>query len=392
MHPDTRRPRLALLCLAAALAVALITAAAAQAYPAKFASHPHPISVTYNGQYLLATGGDSATTECSDNVFAYNANGVASQFTTLRNQPGCLGSELENYMVTVPADQPYWPAGVTYVARGGHIYELQRDGSFTHFSYGPCTDSDIPGITLDTTGSFFYLMFVTCARSGQVFYIDNAGISHLFASLAPNFIEAPQVAPAGFPGLGKTLMVTDEVSGRIYALPLGGGVSTITGLSSPEDIKFIPPKLCTFGDGSYFSAVPPGEIARRKPTDFTGLTGAVVTGENGGLWIMSAPDKITPFQANFDLRRTYEGSTFITYPSGCGVAGGTPGAAKRTAFAAKGPTSWPPQAMPHLTDHKIVGFKPFVLRNALGVPRGRFYGPKSRREALRKGLPKRAGR
>src|SRR5437588_9830330 len=68
-------------------------------YSSPFASHPHAISLAFSAGRLLAVGGDSTSTECSNQVTAYDFSGNSTPFATLPDQPLCLGSELEDSLI-----------------------------------------------------------------------------------------------------------------------------------------------------------------------------------------------------------------------------------------------------------------------------------------------------
>jgi hypothetical protein len=325
-----RRGSLALIAAALLLALAV---PAAYAWPSPWVISPHPISVAYNGQSLLMTGGDEANTECTNDVTAWDMNGQSSLFARLRNRPGCIGSELETYMYTVPEYEPLWPTGTTYAVHGSHIYAIDQNGNWQNFSNGPCNDNDIPGVTIDTGGNWGHLMFVTCSNSAKVFTIDNAGVPRLFLDLSQppvsaHFLEAPVIAPRGFAQPSR-LLITDEATNRIYSISPwddSRSVSVMATFNGIEHIDFIPQNLCTYGNtgGAFFSAVPSstgGEIDKRPPADFAGYSNAaVLSSEYGqGLAILTGPDNVIPFQYGYDHNRTYEGSTFMTYKQGCGA-------------------------------------------------------------------------
>jgi hypothetical protein len=322
------------LLLAAIAAVAAIGwAPVANAYPSNFATSAHPIGLAYNGTDLLMTGGDEANTECTNDVTAWNTSGQSRLFAKLRDRPGCVGSQLESYMYTVPEYEFAWPVGTTYVVHGAHIYAIDKDGNWFNFADGPCKDNDIPGVTIDTGGNWGHLMFVTCSTSGKVYTVDNAGVPRLFADLSKlpikaGWLEAPAIAPRGF-SQPSALLIADENQSKVYSFsPFDDSRSATVLATFPgvEHIDFIPENLCTFGDtgGAFFSAVPSwdvGTIDKRPPADFAGYGGqAVLTSEYGqGLGILTGPGNVIPFQYNYDRSRTYEASTFMTYKQGCGA-------------------------------------------------------------------------
>jgi hypothetical protein len=322
--------------LAAAIALvaaAALCAPAAHAWPTPWVTSPHPISVAFNGNDILMTGGDEANTECTNDVTAWNTSGQPRLFAKLRDRPGCLGSELETYMYTVPEYEFAWPAGTTYAVHGSHIYAIDQNGDWYNFSNGPCKDNDIPGVTVDTGGNWGHLMFVTCSASAKVFTIDNAGVPRLFADLSKppisaRWIEAPAIAPRSFAQPSR-LLITDEATNNIYSFSPWDdtrSVSIMATFNGIEDIDFIPQNLCTYGstNGALFSSVPSstgGQIDKRPPADFAGYSNAaVLTSEYGqGLGILTGPGNVIPFQYGYDHNRTYEGSTFMTYKQGCGA-------------------------------------------------------------------------
>ena len=322
------------LVLAALAVVGLMTSASvAHAWPSTWATSPHPIGLAYNGNDLLMTGGDEANTECTNDVTAWDSTGVSRLFARLRDRPGCIGSELETYMYTVPEYEFAWPAGTTYAVHGAHIYAIDQQGNWFNFANGPCQDNDIPGVTVDTGGNWGHLMFVTCSGSGKVFTIDNAGVTRLFADLSKppisaHWVEAPAIAPRSF-AQPSALLIADENQSKVYSFSPWDDSRTATVMASfpgVEHIDFVPENLCTYGNtgGAFFSAVPSwdgGTIDKRPPADFAGYAGAaVLTSEYGqGLGILTGPDNVIPFQYGYDHGRTYEASTFMTYKQGCGA-------------------------------------------------------------------------
>jgi hypothetical protein len=328
------RSRRVLLAVSATAALVLLwVAPSAFAWPSASVTSPHPISVAYNGNDMLMTGGDEANTECTNDVTAWDTNGQPRLFAKLRNRPGCLGSELETYMYTVPQYEPYWPVGTTFAVHGAHIYAIDQSGNWYNFANGPCKDTDIPGITIDTGGNWGHLMFVTCSHSGTVYTVDNAGVARPFADLSQppvsaHWVEGPAIAPRSFSQPSR-LIIPDETTNNIYAFSPWDNtrsVSIMATFQGVEDIDFIPQNLCTYGQtgGAFFSSVPSstgGEIDKRPPSDFAGYSNAaVLTSEYGqGLGILTGPGSVVPFQYGFDHNRTYEGSTFLTYKAGCGA-------------------------------------------------------------------------
>jgi hypothetical protein len=322
------------LLLAAAVAVAVaLSAPAAHAWPSPWVTSPHPIGLAYNGNDILMTGGDEANTECTNDVTAWNSSGQSRLFAKLRDRPGCIGSELETYMYTVPEYEFAWPVGTTYVVHGSHIYAIDRDGNWFNFANGPCKDNDIPGVTIDTGGNWGHLMFVTCSTSGTVWTVDNAGVARLFADLSKppisaHWVEGPAIAPRSFAQPSR-LLITDEATNNIYSFSPWDDTrspSIMATFPGIEHIDFIPDNICTYGNtgGGFFSAVPSwngGEIDKRPPADFAGYSNAaVLTSEYGqGLGILTGPGNVIPFQYGYDHSRTYEASTFLTYKQGCGA-------------------------------------------------------------------------
>jgi hypothetical protein len=279
------------------------------------------------------TGGDEANTECTNDVTAWNPAGQSRLFAKLRDRPGCIGSELETYMYTVPEYEFAWPVGTTYAVHGAHIYAIDRDGNWFNFANGPCRDNDIPGVTIDTGGNWGHLMFVTCSASAKVWTIDNAGVPRLFADLSKppvsaHWLEAPAIAPRSFAQPSR-LLIADEATNNIYSFSPWDDTrspSVMATFPGVEHIDFIPQNLCTYGDtgGAFFSAVPSstgGQIDKRPPADFAGYSNAaVLSSEYGqGLGILTGPGNVIPFQYGYDHNRTYEGSTFMTYKQGCGA-------------------------------------------------------------------------
>src|SRR3954452_17658048 len=128
---------------------------AAAADPGLFALAPHAIGLAFNGTYLLAVGGGFPTDECGNEVTAYDSRGNSHLFATLPDQPGCVGSMLENAIVSVPEDLPGWQSGVTYVVRGTTIYSISTEGVVARFIEIPCPDQSLQdGATFDTIGTF----------------------------------------------------------------------------------------------------------------------------------------------------------------------------------------------------------------------------------------------
>src|SRR3954453_12570569 len=94
-------------------ACVLCVVPAAHAWPTPWVSSPHPIGLAFKGNDMLMTGGDEQNTERTNDVTAWDGSGQSPLFARLRDRPGCIGSERETYMYTVPEYEFAWPVGTT---------------------------------------------------------------------------------------------------------------------------------------------------------------------------------------------------------------------------------------------------------------------------------------
>ena len=302
--------------LVATLAVFLLQAPVARsAVPSTvFANHPHPISMAFNGNRLLVVGGDATATECSNVVTAYDTTGAASTFATLPDQPGCIGSELEDALYSVPKGLPGWQYGTTFVLRGSKIYALSQAGTVSLFANSGCTDGEIVDGTFDTVGTFGYQLIVSCASSDSIYTVSPTGVTTLVRAHLPYFGEGGAVVPSTFPSYGGQLLLPGENTGNIYALSPTGVVSTVGSWpgTNPEQILVVPNNPCTFGagGGSLFTASVPGDIIERPASEFSLMGGDVLVadenngGNAGGFGVMTGPGTPTPLD-NPAYRSTY---------------------------------------------------------------------------------------
>jgi hypothetical protein len=274
---------------------------------------PIGIAATQDGllytQYCVANAGEPT-------IFKVTDTGTVSVFAlTFPSVAGCV----EKYLDVNPGLGP-WASKVryVYVTQGSDVFEITPDGSaFTLFATIPSGASTHSGITFDRVGTFANDMILTDI-TGNVFRVNSAGAVTQVASVNA-VIEGPAVVPAALGPHGGEVWVAAESAGTVYSISAGGTVSVIaSGIPGAENVRVIPaepPQLGSSG-GAYFAADYPVRIIKFPASDFTGLGGNVLIGQEspgGGIQMISFTGgayTVSTFQANA-FQGDAEGAAFV---------------------------------------------------------------------------------
>ena len=145
------------------------------------------------------------------------------------------------------------PFGINRVSATG-----DESGSFTNLT-GVTT---LTGIAFDTTGLFDHRLMVSGTRSGKttIFAIDCNGGVKTITKTAPLVEGGLAVAPSTFGSFAGQLIASDELSGKIYAIPPDGRVALIAkpafrtgGDIGVESVGFVPEGFTARGGAVYYS-------------------------------------------------------------------------------------------------------------------------------------------
>lgn len=287
------------------------------ATPSTFVNVNQPIGIaaTQDGllytQYCLAKAGEPA-------IFKVTDTGTVSVFApTFPSAAGCV----EKYLDVNPGLGP-WASKVryVYVTQGSDVFEITPDGStVTLFATLPSGVTTHSGITFDRVGTFGNDMIVT-TPTGNVFRVNSAAAVTQVASVN-TVIEGPAVVPATLGPHGGEIWVAGEGTGTVYSISASGTVSVITSsIPGAENVRVIPEAPAQLGSsgGAYFAADYPVRIIKFPASDFTGLGGNVVVGQeddltgNGVQMISFAGGayQVSPFQENA-FQGGAEGAAFV---------------------------------------------------------------------------------
>jgi hypothetical protein len=260
-------------------------------------------------QYSVASAGDPT-------IFAVSDAGVVSVFAP--SFPSVPGS-VEKYIDINPG-LGAWASKrhYVYVTQGSEIYEIDPSGlAVSLFATVPTGAPTHTGITFDREGTFNHDMIVTDI-GGNVFRVDSGGAVTLVAKVEEAPIEGPAVVPAGFGPNGGEVWVAAEGAGAVLAVRSDGTVSVITrDIPSAENVRVIPAAPTELGSsgGAYFAADYPERIVKYPASDFAGLGGNVLVGqEEGGGGIMMISESggaynVVPFDPSA-FRGSAEGAAF----------------------------------------------------------------------------------
>lgn len=167
--------------------------------------------------------------------------------------PGCDFAPDDVYVLRL-----HPPIGVTRVSAGGVK---------SQFATTPGLAS-LGGIAFDTTGYFGHRLLVTgSSRSGlhELVAIDCSGTVTVITRAAPVSEGGMAVAPAAFGRFGGRLIVTDEISGTIWAFGADGTTEPVVSSGLPgggdvgvEGAGFVPPGFLRGGSMYYADRSTPG--------------------------------------------------------------------------------------------------------------------------------------
>ena len=259
------------------------------ATPSTFVNVNQPIGIaaTQDGllytQYCVANAGEPT-------IFKVTDTGTPSVFApAFPSQAGCV----EKYLDVNPGLGP-WASKVryVYVTQGSDVFEITPDGSaVTLFATIPSGVSTHSGITFNRVGTFANDMILTDI-TGNVFRVSSAGAVTQVTSVNA-VIEGPAVVPAALGPHGSEVWVAAEAAGTVYSVSASGTVSVIaTGIPGAENVRVIPAEPAQLGSsgGAYFAADFPVRIIKFPASDFTGLGGNVLVGQEapgGGIQMIS---------------------------------------------------------------------------------------------------------
>ncbi len=283
--------------------------------PSTFVTVNQPIGIaaTQDGllytQYCVAHPGEPT-------IFKVTDTGTPSVFApTFPSAAGCV----EKYLDVNPGLGP-WANKVryVYVTQGSEVFEITPDGStVTLFATIPSGVTTHTGITFDRVGTFNNDMILTDI-TGNVFRVDSAGAVTQVANVNAS-IENPAVVPAALGPHGGEVWVAAESAGTVYSVSASGTVSVIaSGISGAENVTVIPAAPTQLGSsgGAYFAADFPVRIIKFPASDFTGLGGNVLVGQEspgGGVQMISFAGGayvVSTFQGGA-YQGTAEGAAFV---------------------------------------------------------------------------------
>ncbi len=276
-------------------------------------NQPIGIAATQDGllytQYCVAEAGQPT-------IFKVTDTGTVSAFApTFPSAAGCV----EKYLDVNPG-LGSWASKVrhVYVSQGSDVFEITPDGSAVSlFATIPSGVTTHTGITFDRVGTFNNDMILTDV-TGNVFRVDAAGAVTQVASVNA-FIESPAVVPAALGPHGGEVWAAAEGTGTVYSVSASGVVSVIaSGVPGAENVRVIPAAPAQLGasGGSYFAADFPVRIVKFPASDFAGLGGNVLVGQEspgGGVQMISfaaGAYVVSTFQASA-FEGSAEGAAFV---------------------------------------------------------------------------------
>jgi hypothetical protein len=242
-------------------------------------------------------------------IYSIDSSGNATPFANLPNWPdgGCH----EDYLAVSPGMGGF-PANYVYVAQGPRIYQVSADGSSVSLFLTLPLPNTHNAIAFDEVGTFGNDMIVT-GSNGAIYKVTSAGVATLVANIG-TMIEGPVVAPPSFAPYGGQIIVAAEGVSRVYAVSNTGVVTHIADWPAAEAVHVIPQTVCSFGNsgGALFATDFPNGVEKYPVSDFTGLAGRLlVTGENGGIGLMTS-NGASIVMTTFNTDGThYEGSAFV---------------------------------------------------------------------------------
>ena len=285
------------------------------ATPSTFVNVNQPIGIaaTQDGllytQYCVASAGEPT-------IFKVTDTGTSSVFApSFPSVAGCV----EKYLDVNPGLGP-WANKVrhVYVTQGSDVFEITPDGStVTLFATIPSGVTTHTGIAFDRVGTFANDMILTDI-TGNVFRVNSAGAITNVANVNA-FIESPAVVPATLGPHGGEVWAAAEGTGTVYSVSASGTVSVIAaGISGAENVKVIPAAPAQLGSsgGAYFAADFPVRIIKFPASDFAGLGGNVLVGQEstgGGVQMISFTGGayvVSTFQGNA-FQGSAEGAAFV---------------------------------------------------------------------------------
>jgi hypothetical protein len=286
--------------------------------PATFVTVTQPVGIAVAHDHLLYT--QYCTEEGAPAIFSVTDTGTVTVFApTFPSKPGCI----ERYLDVNPGLGPW--AGkqdFVYVTQGTDIFEITPDGAivapFATLPPSPGVTSHT-GITFDREGTFGHDLIITDTQ-GNVFRISPSPTpTPQLITNVDTSIENPAVVPVGFGPHGGKVWVAAEGIGDIIAVsPAAPPTRLNLNIRAAENVSVIPATPSEFGasGGAYFAADHPQRIIMYPASDFVGLAGNVLVGQE----ISSGQGEIKLISA---VAGGYTVSTFDPHP----FMGGAEGAA-----------------------------------------------------------------
>jgi hypothetical protein len=162
----------------------------------------------------------------------------------------------EAYIAVAPAGQPCFGDGAVYALstklKGG-VARVGVFGDVRQFAVVPRVDG-LSGIAFDTAGRFGHRLLVFGGHAGRttIAALDCRGAVSVITTQAPIAEGGAAVAPASFGAFAGDLVLTDELSGLVFAVAPDGQVRQVATPPLPHggDIGV---------EGAGF--VPPGDVA-----------------------------------------------------------------------------------------------------------------------------------
>lgn len=305
------------------LVVGLEASPAAAATPSVFASVNQPIGMA------TTLGGVLVTQLKRDKVLLVNSSGVSSTFATL---PSTGNADLDRY-IAVSSGLGGFPSGYIYVTVRQDILQITPDGkTVTTFATIPDLPSSNNSINFDTLGNFGNDMLVAGGNRATLYRVKSDGSWSLVADLSgvAGELEDPEVAPADFIPYAGDVIATSKLDSTVYAIEADGSFSVVGTMDGADEVAFIPSTVCDFGTsgGAYFAALTDqNQILKFPSTDFTGLTGALISSET-----ITDIDRFSSNGSSIDISQfsgpigtgQLEGSAFAPCPSPPTITSFTP--------------------------------------------------------------------
>ena len=279
--------RLALLCLAAAVAIGVTVPARAAIVLTPFATGQiaSPIGFVYAGDKFVGSYYFS-----SDLYQVGVAGGTVTPFAT-----GVVSASFGENPLGSSLGLGGFPSRDIYVGSFSSVVHVSNDGS-THNTFVTGLSGNVKGITFDYTGAFGNDMIVT-TDNGSVYRVNNSGVPTLITPSLGVVTEGADISPSTFGPLANQLVVASESANQIYAIsntgvvtaiPLVDGLGNPTTLPGAEQLSFVPLNLGLSGNPveGYYTTNYPINALKADASQFNGMQGdAIVTGEfNSALW------------------------------------------------------------------------------------------------------------